>query len=331
MLQFVHDYKDMVEVLRAFAQLMGTAPQGNRLVLPAHFGSGYLEVLTLPNGLQAVLSDFTIHQDLFMKREKSKDAFYLLRIEEAVITDSLTLNLGGETVTQGQHTRAAALLTSSLFDFSFVVTGGSSIRGIHILLKKEWMTAYLGIKDQDEVLRQYLSLKTASLNMEPLDAGYRELLNELFAEGPECDRSAMAKVMIQNRIMLLVERFFTRLYEKMKGLKAGIGIKNDEILRIMDAEALLVRDFSVPAPTIAELARHTAMSETKFKNEFRKIYESGPYEYFQKNRMQRARFMLLSGKYSVKETGLQLGYNNLSNFTIAFKKEFGILPSTMVK
>jgi AraC-like DNA-binding protein len=196
------------------------------------------------------------------------------------------------------------------------------------LIDREWLARYLGIESQDEVLRHYLSLRTASFNFEPLDTGYRELINELFDEHGNL-QGPMEQVRIQNRIMLLVERFFTRLYEKMKSWRGIVTIKNDEIQRIMDAEALLVRDFSTPAPTISELARHSAMSETKFKNEFRKIYNSGPYEYYQKNRMQRARVMLQSGKYSVKETGLQLGYNNLSNFTIAFKKEFGILPSEL--
>jgi len=51
------------------------------------------------------------------------------------------------------------------------------------------------------------------------------------------------------------------------------------------------------------------------------------YEYFQKIRMQAAKDKLLSGDHSVKEVAMELGYSNLSNFTIAFKKEFGLLPS----
>jgi AraC-like DNA-binding protein len=43
--------------------------------------------------------------------------------------------------------------------------------------------------------------------------------------------------------------------------------------------------------------------------------------------MMKARQMLNSKKHSVKEVGMQLGFKNLSNFTIAFKKEFSILPS----
>ena len=44
---------------------------------------------------------------------------------------------------------------------------------------------------------------------------------------------------------------------------------------------------------------------------------------------QLAKVLLLSHKYSIKEIGLQLGYANFSNFSIAFKKEFNLLPSKL--
>jgi AraC-like DNA-binding protein len=69
------------------------------------------------------------------------------------------------------------------------------------------------------------------------------------------------------------------------------------------------------------------MSVSKLKSTFKKVYGTGIYEYYQKNRMLKAKAMLLTGKYNVKEVGTQLGYTNLSNFSLAFKKEFGILPS----
>jgi AraC-like DNA-binding protein len=47
--------------------------------------------------------------------------------------------------------------------------------------------------------------------------------------------------------------------------------------------------------------------------------------------MVRAKDMLISGKYTVKEVGYKLGYQNLSNFAKAFKKEYGVLPSALTK
>jgi AraC-like DNA-binding protein len=84
-------------------------------------------------------------------------------------------------------------------------------------------------------------------------------------------------------------------------------------------------------PTIKELSRVAAMSESKLKKVFKTVFGLPIYEYFQRHRMQKAKIMLMSGNYSIKDVGYSLGYANLSNFTLAFKKEFGKLPSNLVK
>lgn len=38
---------------------------------------------------------------------------------------------------------------------------------------------------------------------------------------------------------------------------------------------------------------------------------------------------ILSRKYSISEVGTKLGYQNLSNFSTAFRKEFNCLPSEL--
>src|ERR1700733_8743279 len=107
----------------------------------------------------------------------------------------------------------------------------------------------------------------------------------------------------------------------------NVKISTEEIKRLIIVESYLVKDFSTRPPTINFLSRIAAMSTTSLKNKFKKMYGTSLYEHFQKNRMERAKILMLTHKYSIKEVGSQLGYSNLSNFTIAFKKEFKRLPS----
>jgi AraC-like DNA-binding protein len=72
------------------------------------------------------------------------------------------------------------------------------------------------------------------------------------------------------------------------------------------------------------------MSPTKLKREFKAMYGLPIYEYYQKNRMIRARSLLLEGKYAIKEVGIMVGYSNLGHFAGSFRKEFGLLPSEVV-
>jgi AraC-like DNA-binding protein len=90
-------------------------------------------------------------------------------------------------------------------------------------------------------------------------------------------------------------------------------------------------DAATPPPTFVSLTKIALMSSTSLKTKFKKMYGTTVFEYFQSVRMQRARILLLTHKYSVKQIGHELGYSNLSNFTIAFKKEFNQLPHKLIR
>jgi AraC-like DNA-binding protein len=105
----------------------------------------------------------------------------------------------------------------------------------------------------------------------------------------------------------------------------------------MDLEAILQIQDRLQAnyldefPTIQALARSVLMSESKFKKLYKKAFGTSPFEYYQKNRMQKAREMILEGRFTISEIGNMLGYQNLSNFSSSFKKEFSELPSNMLR
>ncbi len=328
MFHFSHNQNDEDSFFPHYAKALGTTiTEEGRLVFPEKFATGFVQFLPLSNGLKAYLSDYCLNQDFFLQRKATSHEYYVLRMHEMTHPNNLPSNIDAPSWSDRDQPLAATWLGTSLFDVTYIGTCGMTIRGVDIIITREWMAAYLGINSKDEVLQRYLSMKTGSYNFEPMDAVYRELLNAIIED--EQSEAPMKKAIIENRIMELVERFFIRLYERMEQKSDKNLLKPDEIRRIMEAEALLVREFSQPAPTIPVLARFAAMSETKFKTLFKRIYDCGPYEYFQKNRMLRARYLLMVKKISIKETGIQLGYNNLSNFTIAFKKAFNVLPSEL--
>jgi AraC-like DNA-binding protein len=107
-------------------------------------------------------------------------------------------------------------------------------------------------------------------------------------------------------------------------------VSNDDIMRLQKVEQELLKDFSNAPPGISKLAKMAAMSPSKLKNTFKEIYGLPIYQYFQKHRMNKAKAMLLSNKYNVKEVGMEVGYSNLSNFAKAFKKSFDQLPSDII-
>jgi AraC-like DNA-binding protein len=141
---------------------------------------------------------------------------------------------------------------------------------------------------------------------------------------------AYQTLVVQNRVLLLLERFFTRIYAKMNDTHFDVKLSNDDISRLKLIETELLKDFSVEPPGIPKLARMAAMSPSKLKNSFKEIYGMPIYQYYQKHRMNKAKAMLLSKKYTVRDVGIEVGFSNLSNFAKAFKKSFDQLPSDLI-
>ena len=325
MFSFEYSSTDYQELLEDFARALNVTITDNRIYFPEKVGKGYVQLVQLPAGLQALISNYYINDLFFLNRIKtSNDEFYTLRYDDIMISDKLTLKINDEELNQSGKRQTSIYLTSNLFDVSYLGTKGSSIRGINIIFNKDWMAKYLGITNSDDVLNTYLSLKTESYNIEPVDSIYRTYFDEIIHADTQ---DLLWLAILQNRILLLIERFFSRLYEKSRSLTHHVRISKQDITRLVKIESIIINDLTAPPPTIEALATTAAMSSAKLKRIFKDVYGTGIYSYYQKQRMQKAREMLLTGNFSVKEVGLHIGYANLSNFATAFKKEFAVLPS----
>ena len=322
-----YSHTDYAKAISEIAQAMDTKVKGDTLIIPEQFATGYLKYIPLSNGLECMLSEYTLNQDMYMQRNRSEEEFYIIRFDEISISGTLTVKIDNDYTWEEKQNRASVLLTSSLYDFAYQASKGTTMRSINVLVTRNWLGQYLDIKSMDEVLEKYLQLKTGSYNFAPFDIEYRALFNEVMDE----EDAVMKRSILENRIMMMVEKFLTQLYQRMDQLAAGdkIKISPDEVKRLMEVESYLVKDFSTPPPPISYLSRVAAMSATTLKNKFKKLYGTNLYEYFQKSRMHKAKVLLMAQKYSIKEIGSQLGYSNLSNFATAFKKEFKKLPSKL--
>ena len=311
------------------AEFLGAKLEKNHIHLPSEKGTGTFNMISLGDNIYASVEDYTITEELQFTRKKVKDPFFILMFDEMQTDKSYMVRMDGELIKAKGHTITGAMLTCSLFDLSYVLPANTHKRSVIIMITKEWMKKYmnLGVEDE-EICNNYFSLKVQHLNQEPFNADYRRYFNEVFDIPKD---KPLRELHIRNTIMMLIEVFFVRLHKKQLSVKDTPARKMNahDLYKLMEVEHMLVKDFSKAPPTIVDLAAYTSMSVSKLKAVFKQVYGSGIYEYYQKNRMQTARSMLLTQAHTVKEVGLKLGYTNLSNFSLAFKKEFGILPSQL--
>ncbi len=80
--------------------------------------------------------------------------------------------------------------------------------------------------------------------------------------------------------------------------------------------------------TIAELAALTNLSLSSFKRSFKKIYQESPGRYLRNQKLKKASELLKVSGLNITEIAFECGFNDLANFSIAFKDRYGCSPSS---
>lgn len=324
MVKFEYSFPDYELLIEALAKQMNTRLKEGWLFFPSQYASGYIRYLRLPNGLHVNIIHCTCTTDWFFQRNKSEEEYYTLRFDDITIPGQIKVGVGNDVVERNNQKLSIAYLTSSLNDWYYHTTPGTSIRGVNVLISKAELGKQLGIDMVEKILPAYILLKSRSVTMEPLDSYYLQLMDEILVEDPD---TPYTKLYVMNRVQLLVERFFSHIRARVEIADVESNFKSDDISTIMSVEKNMLADFSKKPPSINILSRKAAMSATKFKNLFKAVYGVPVYEYYQQKRMQKAATLIDAGGSSIKDMAAKVGYSNTSNFSAAFKKQFNMLPN----
>ena len=73
------------------------------------------------------------------------------------------------------------------------------------------------------------------------------------------------------------------------------------------------------------------MTKTAFKRDFKAVFNSTPSRWLVKKRLQEAYFLLEKKKQKPSDIYLDLGFETLSHFSYAFKKQFGVTPTEIAE
>ena len=324
MLEIYYDSVSYSDFLQTVARQFKARVTDGLLAIPSHIGVGYMKASTLPNGISVLSSDCKFREDVIMHRNSYAGQYYVLQFNEAVEAPTL---YSAPRVDAFNMLKQMVLLTHTGVSSKYFIPAGTRLISYRIIFQQHHLVQLIDPGAVEGIFSQYFSGFVQSGAIDPLDVEYRTILKELLRD---TITHPLAINFMQNRTMLLIEKFLVKLVTQQQPVAEKHRFTDNEIVRLMKIESMLVNDFSVTPPNINYLSRISAMSPTKLKTDFKRLYGMPIYEYYQKNRMQRAKALLLEGKHSIKEVGIKVGYSNLSHFAGSFKKEFGLLPSELI-
>ncbi len=321
------DQADFHSLIKDLAAKFGTVLDQNTLQIPAYLGKGSIRALRLPNGLSVAVSNIAMDTDITLHRKQKEPAFYILGFDEIFIRTKMEQVIGGDAASLRPPVYSAAALHSTMFDSTMIATRGCVMKSVKIIFNTRWLAKYFGVEREDELLMKYIALKSKKLTLEPLDVDYKKYINDILDTDPG---DPIYYTIIENRVMMLMERFLNRIMEKMEEYDLP-HLQTADVFKMMEVESELTKEHLSAVPTVEALSEKFGMSPTRLKKLFRDVYGYPIYEYFQRHRLEKARSLLLSGTYSVKEVGYEMGYRSLSNFAKAFRQMFDYLPSDIIK
>lgn len=103
-------------------------------------------------------------------------------------------------------------------------------------------------------------------------------------------------------------------------------ISQDEIYILKNVDKV-IRQTPMRPPSIEELCKISAMSQTKLRGLFKKVYGIPLGRYIQQCKLEHSLVLLSGNSLSIAEIAKEVGYANISKFSAAFKKQYKKTPS----
>ncbi len=98
----------------------------------------------------------------------------------------------------------------------------------------------------------------------------------------------------------------------------------------IDLETYMNHNFKYNIP-LSSFAKLAGRSLSTFKRDFTKIFETTPEKWLQQKRLEQAHYLLSKREMRPTDVYLEVGFENLSHFSFAFKKTFGLTPTELTE
>lgn len=198
------------------------------------------------------------------------------------------------------------------------------------LLKRNQKTNLLTLSIDNNYINEYLpTLKdtsfTKTLKYTNTSLKADILSKEIYNLNPN---SKMQMLYLQSKVLELIYYEFLPFDQKRE--KDHVTFSHYDKNALKKARDIILSNLQNP-PSTKELSKMVHLNEFKLKYGFKKFYGTSIYQSILTCKMNNAKKMLEDEEFNVSEVAKICGYNHISSFSQAFKKEFGINPKNIAK
>src|SRR5205085_11439792 len=120
-------------------------------------------------------------------------------------------------------TKASLFFAKTSQEWTYTLSANTHLRQIKIIMSKKWLDEYFEQEDAGQILNNYITLKSPLVVYEILDAEYKRLMSEMMSLS---GAKNFEHIILHNRISLIIERFFTRLFKSIENENSNLRISS---------------------------------------------------------------------------------------------------------
>ncbi len=289
---------------------------------PKQLSQGYRRSMDICPGLNLLIDDYTLQEDLIVEVASGEPASQL----------ELSFSLLGDNYDEktpcGQNFFSAHWHSGEAGFFRWL--GGSRILKFDIHLDVWFFKTLIAdeIEQLPQLIQQVMEIQDEAeyRHLTKTTPAMQNLINQIL----NCPYQGITRrLYLESKALELIA---LRL-EQIKSYTAknlSSNLQPDDIERIYYARDILIKNIENP-PSLMELARMVGLNDCTLKKGFREVFATTAFGYLYNYRLETARHLLETRKAKVTDVVRMVGFRDRSYFAAAFRKKFGVNPSIYLR
>ncbi len=298
-------------------------------LVPESMGIGSFHKITIRSGFELWITDCVYHEDtLFRHRDIPhllqfnfvQSGHYKLRYDHSVTFDEYEGEQQGIYLINSPHSTC-------------LVKGQVPIRAVSVVVFPEFFLLYQGDQPSElpSSLNNLVHNESATSPVLTSHKFFSMQVRETIQQIKDCRENGISrKLFLESKALELIFLQMERIAGVNRQYTSVSMLHPQDEKMTEQARERLLSNLEEP-PCLCDLARSVGMSHPKLNRCFKQMYGKTVFQCLRYERLNKAKELLEEQRISVTETAFQVGYDSLSHFSQAYKKQFGVLPSNYRK
>ncbi|WP_431809109.1 helix-turn-helix transcriptional regulator [Brevibacillus agri] len=310
----MHDY--FPQFLASMQATLRDRAWEQQAIAPAHIGTGGITRLRIRPGMEIVITDLQLEEDM---KYTIRENFQLLE---------LNYSLSGQTYCawNGQEKQIVGKEGSVVFleDEEVYLERKAGMRNQHVEIRMspEHFLSYSENGEDRPVFEAFLQRHLGSVEPYDVTPAIQKCVHDMFFctyQGP------LKRLYMESKAMEIIA-LVSQGFSKPTATHGRTHLRKQDMEIIAGVRETILRNLENPY-SIRQLSRLAGINECKLKQGFREMYGMSIFEQVRQARLEKALALMETEQLTIGQAAASVGYSNASNFTAAFRKQYGCNPS----